>query len=280
MSISIPYYDFGGEGPLAHFAHANGYPPPCYRRMMTPLVDYYHVLGVCHRPLWPDSRPAEVTSWRIFAEDMMRFFDEAGLKDLIGIGHSLGAVTTMYAAVQRPELFRALVLIEPVFLPPAVLQFVPENLTPDQLEHFPLVRAAMRRKNGWGSRHAAFARFRRKAVFERWSDAALWDYVNYGLRQDGTGQFVLEFAPEWEARIYALPPRDVWQVIPQVKQPTLAIRAAETDTLQPAAWQLWQTLQPQAQFVEIPHTGHLLTMEDPWAVGRVVLKFLQEIGDG
>ena len=44
-----------------------------------------------------------------------------GLSGIVGIGHSLGGVTTMYAALQRPDLFRALVFIDPVFLLEAVL---------------------------------------------------------------------------------------------------------------------------------------------------------------
>jgi len=30
--------EFGGSGPPLHFAHANGYPPGSYRRMLEPLT--------------------------------------------------------------------------------------------------------------------------------------------------------------------------------------------------------------------------------------------------
>ena len=42
----------------------------------------------------------------------------------------------------------------------------------------------------------------------------------------------------------------MWDELPALAHPTLAIRATESDTLYPDAWALWQTLQPSATFVE------------------------------
>ena len=36
---------------------------------------------------------------------------------MIGMGHSIGAIVTLRAALREPTLFRALVLIDPVLLP-------------------------------------------------------------------------------------------------------------------------------------------------------------------
>ncbi len=61
----------------------------------------------------------------------------------------------------------------------------------------------------------------------------MWDYVNSATRQTAKGDFELVYPREWEARFYAMPPQGVWQAIPQVTQPTLAIRAEASDTLFP-----------------------------------------------
>jgi len=145
VNAPIPFYDFGGRGPLLHFAHSNGFTPACFRQMMEPLLPHFHVLAVCHRPLWPGSQPEEMRDWNVVADDMLRFFDERGIEEVIGVGHSLGAVATMYAAVKRPSLFRKLVLIEPIFLPPPILQVVEAN--PDFMNTFPLVRNTRARRN-------------------------------------------------------------------------------------------------------------------------------------
>ena len=141
-----------------------------------------------------------------------------------------------------------------------------------------MVAGALRRRDHWPDRQTAFDRFRHKSVFGRWSDDALWDYVNVGLRPVEEG-FTLAYPREWEAQFYATPPQAVWQTLPQVQTPTLAIRAAESDTLYPAAWQLWQEKQPGATFVEVADAGHMLTMERPLTVAQIILDWLEEIGD-
>lgn len=271
---AIPFDDFGGRGQVLHFAHANAYPPGSYRQMLEHLTHKYRVLAIRHRPLWPGSDPGEIGSWQPIAEDLVHFFEQVGLDDVIGVGHSLGAVATAMAAVMRPRLFRALILIEPVFLPPALLERI-TSLTNEKviLEH-PLIITTRKRCDEWSSQQEAFAHYRQKSVFDRLTDEALWDYVTSGLKEDD-GQWRLTYRPAWEARIYALPANDVWSIIPLITQPTLALRGVETATLMSEAWELWQRKQPGAIFVEFEGAGHLLPLEQPLAVAQIIDSFIE-----
>ncbi len=269
----IPFLDFGGGGPLLHFAHANAYPPGSYRLFINELRPHYHVLAMAQRPLWPHTDPAEMTDWQLFADDLIHFFEQQGLQNVIGMGHSLGGVATMLAALKRPELFRALVLIEPVFLPPHILEMTAAN--PDAAALLPLVQSALRRRNRWPSRQAAFNRFRRKEVFKRWSDEALWDYVNHAARENG-GEYTLVYPREWEAQIYSHPPLTVWEDITRITHPTLGIRAAESDTIYPEPWRLWQQKQPAATFVQIEEAGHMVPMERPSHLAAIIHNYLSQ----
>jgi pimeloyl-ACP methyl ester carboxylesterase len=281
--MPIPYDDFGGRGPVLHFSSPNAYTPECFRQFLFPFSSRYHVLAAHHRPLWhlatgeqPD-RPEDFIDWNWdeIARDLLQFLDEQELEAVIGVGHSLGAVATMMAARLEPARFLGLVLIEPVFLPPAVLEMARAN--PRAAAEQPFVLAAQRRRDRWPSRQEAFLRFREKSVFARWSDAALWDYVNYGLHEDSaTGEVVLSFPKTWEARFYSRPPTNVWDEIPRITHPTLAVRGSESDTLFPEAWALWQNLQPAATFVELDQVGHMLTAEAPQDTAAVVLHWLEE----
>jgi pimeloyl-ACP methyl ester carboxylesterase len=274
---SIPFDNFGGEGPLLHFAHANGYPPACYRRLVAPLTDHYQVLAVHHRPLWPGTMPEELDSWHQIGQDMLRFFEEHKLSNIIGVGHSLGAVETMFAAIQRPDLFRAVVLIEPVFLMPAILHLFDLQPKGTLTEVFPLVNITKSRRNSWDSREEAFDHFRPKRVFAKWSDDVLWDYIWHGLHKNEAGKIELTYAPEWEARIYSLPPTDVWELIPKINRPTLGIRGSDTDTLVPAAWHLWQMAQPKGKFLDIKNCTHMVPMEKPLEIAEAIHNFLNAI---
>jgi len=272
MTESIPFDDFGGRGHVLHFAHPNAYPPACFKAFLEPLTENYHVVAVHHRPLWPNSRPEEFKNWQVIADDLYHFLTQQGYEQIIGVGHSLGAVAMMKAAYQHPHLFSKLVLIEPVFFEPQILKLLAAN--PAVLEDSPMAQGARKRRDTWPDRRTAFDHYRGKSVFKRWPDEALWNYVNEGFVQTADGDLVLTFPREWEAKIYASLPLHVWEEIPQVMQPTLAIRAAESDTLTEEAWRHWQELRPGAAFVEIPDAGHMVPMERPIEVVEAVDDFL------
>ncbi len=285
--MTIPFDDFGGSGRVLHFSHPNAYTPRCFRGFLAPLAERYRVLAGHHRPLWylsPDapavSGPESFTSWDVVAEDFLRFLEQERLEDIIGVGHSLGAVVTMKAALREPERFRALVLIEPVFLPSPALAAARAN--PQAAAELPFVQAALNRRDRWPSRRTAFDRYREKAVFANFPDETLWDYVNEGLHEDpATGDFVLSYPRAWEAAFYSRPPLDVWEEIPRLERPTLAVRGAGSDTLFAEQWAAWQTLQPSAAFVEFggdPPLGHMLTLEAPEDVAAAVLHWLEDRG--
>ncbi len=143
----------------------------------------------------------------------------------------------------------------------------------------PFVLAALRRRDRWPDRQAAFDRYREKEVFAGFPDDSLWDYVNEGLHDDpATGEVALSFPREWEAAFYAHPPLDVWDDIPRLAHPTLAVRGSDSDTLFPNSWGLWQNLQPSAAFVEMSNVGHMLTLEAPEDAAAVVLHWLEDQG--
>lgn len=270
-------HNFGGDGPIVHLAHANGFPPGAYRLLAETLTDGYQVIALPSRPLWPGNSPDSAPNWQPLADDLIRELDELGLSGILGVGHSLGAVLTMWAAIRRPNLFRAVVLIEPVILPPAwlwVLRLM-RVLGLDQRQ--PLVQSALRRRRSWPSRQACFEHYRRKAFFVNWSDAALWDYVESGTRQGAGGQVELVYPPEWEAHIFATPPLGIWRDVPRLRTPALVLRGEHSDTFRPQAQARMGRLLPQARFTVIPDAGHLAPLEKPAKVGAVIRSFLDEL---
>ncbi len=275
----IPFINFGGTGDLIHFAHANAYPPACYREFIDPLTAEYEVLAIEQRPLWPNSNPDDMSNWQVAANDLITFLDQQGVTKVVGVGHSLGAVATMFAALKRPSLFSRLILIEPVFLPAEFLQLAIDN--PKLARLTPLVQGAMRRRSQWPTRQAAFDRFRQKKIFSRWSDEVMWHYVNNALvtADDGDG-FTLRYSREWESQFYSTPPITIWQDIPRVSHPTFGIRGADTDIIFPDSWQMWQKLQPAATFLQVTQAGHMVPMERPLLLADAILEYLRKNNNG
>lgn len=266
--------DFGGQGTLVHLAHANGFPPGTYRPLIDHLREHHHVVALETRPLWSESHPQSATSWHLLAGDLTRGLDALEMRDIFGIGHSIGGVLTMWAAIRRPDLFRAVVLIDPVILPPATLGLLRLMRALGLEQRQPLVRGALRRRRTWPDRQACFQHYRDKEVFARWSDESLWAYVETGTCPTDDGRVELTYPPEWEAHIFATTPIDVWQTVPLLQVPTLVIRGQETNTFRAASQRRFARLAPEAEFAIIPEAGHLVPMERPEETGMAIRRFL------
>jgi pimeloyl-ACP methyl ester carboxylesterase len=270
-------HDFGGHGPTIHLAHANGFAPGAYRLLAEALQPGNHVIALPARPLWPDSQPNTIPTWHPLADDLIEGLDELGLSGIAGVGHSLGGVLTLWAAIQRPDLFQAAVLIDPVILPPLWLWVLQVLRALGLWQRQPLVQGALQRRRSWPSRQACFEQYRRKSLFAKWTDRALWDYVESGTRPRDGNHVELVYPPEWEAHIFATAPADIWRDVPKLHVPTLVIRGEHSKTFRPAALARMARLVPQARIVTIPNAGHLLPMEHPAETGAAIRAFLEDL---
>jgi pimeloyl-ACP methyl ester carboxylesterase len=280
--LSIPYFTLGDSGLPLFFLHANGYPPECYRPLLTKLSEQYHVYSMRQRPLWPDSRPEEIADWHPLTDDFLRFLDETQTGASIGVGHSLGGIVTLRAALCQPERFRALVLIDPVLFPPYFIRSwqVMRTLGLGYQLH-PLVRAAQaarERRHQFDDLDKLFKGYRRKPVFRYMDDPALHAYVE-GIACLGEHEYTLCYSAEWEMRIYVTSvwrDMDIWRGLPSLKVPLLMIRGAETNTFWASTARRVLRKVPLTQVVTVPQSSHLVPLEHPEEVYQAIQEFLQE----
>ncbi|MFA5873773.1 MAG: alpha/beta hydrolase [Anaerolineales bacterium] len=277
--MSIPYFTLGDSGLPLFFLHANGYPPECYRPLITKLSEHYHVFSMRQRPLWTDSRPEEIADWHPLTDDFLRFLDEHQTGALIGVGHSLGGIVTLRAALRQPERFRALVLIDPVLFPPYIIHSwqIVRALGLGYLLH-PLVRAARERRHQFDDLDRLFKGYRHKPVFRYMDDPALRAYVE-GIACPGEQGYKLCYSADWEMRIYVTSvwrDMDIWHGLPGLNIPLLIIRGAETDTFWASTARRVLRKVPAAQVVTVPQASHLVPLEHPDEVYQAIQEFLQE----
>ena len=273
---TIPFYNFGGIGKTIHFAHANAYPPGCYQQLFTPFLQHYKVIGMQQRPLWENSSPKKFKSWHQLADDLILFFEQQQLKQVIGVGHSMGGVVSIIAAIKRPDLFSKLVLIDPVIFPSRFPFFT--NLIPLFLREkiIPIAKLSAKRRDNWPNQQTVFDSFRTKKVFRYFSDSALWDFIKAGTKPTSTGQVTLTYPKDWETRIYMTAP-SLFKKLKTLKIPILAIKGAYSNVITAEVWKAWKKAQPNNHFLEYPNSGHLVPMEYPeelaeWILGQLEVR--------
>jgi pimeloyl-ACP methyl ester carboxylesterase len=275
---TIPSLDLGGAGQPLHFLHANGYPPECYQPLLELLQTQYHVFGMLLRPLWKDSNPNDIRDWKPFSDDLLRFLAPPQPTPVIAVGHSIGAIVTLRAALREPSKFRALVLLDPVL-------FVPSQLIAWNFfraiglgnKVHPKIAGALKRRRTFDNLDLVFRGYRSRDVFRYMSDENLRIYIE-GITHKAEAGYKLVYSPEWESRIYLTGLRDfdIWRNLPKLDVPTLFIRGAETDTFLENAAKFIKWKQPKAWVKTLDKSTHLLPLERPQEVFDTMQSFLRE----
>ncbi len=278
--MTIPNFDYGGEGAPLHFLHANGYPPECYRPLLELLQTQHHVFGMKLRPLWPDAKIEDTNDWHPFSDDLLRFLTTGGPAPAIGVGHSIGGIVTLRAAMRDPGRFRALVLLDPVlFMPSRLIAWSIARATGLGEKAHPLIAGAKRRRRTFDDLESVFRGYRSRSIFRYVSDENLKIYIQGITKQKTDGSYELVYSPEWESHIYLTGLRDfdLWRNLPKLEVPMLIIRGAETGTFLPNAANLVKQKQPKVKIETLEKSTHILPIEHPQKVFEIMNEFLKEI---
>jgi pimeloyl-ACP methyl ester carboxylesterase len=274
-----PLYDFGGTGPLLHMAVANGFPPQAYKLLLEPLTVHYHVVSLPPRALWPGigAPPEDIGDWRELADDLLAGIAHYDLKDIVAIGHSFGAIASMLAAIEQPQRFRALVMLDPTILPPLIMNAFRAARKQGEIPRFPLIEGAQKRKDLFDSLDEAFEYWRGKPLFHDWSDEALWLYTKSMTRPAANGGLELSWPRDWEAYYYMAFYLDSWDDLAKLRGllPTLIIRAQHSDAYIKEAADVAETVLPDATHVTLPGVGHLFPQAAPDATRQIISDWLE-----
>ncbi|MDE2462575.1 MAG: alpha/beta hydrolase [Alphaproteobacteria bacterium] len=268
---AMSYLAWPRQAPGLHFAHANGFNAQTYITLLTPLADSFNIVasdlrghGQTHLP----APPGFATGWRLFAKDLMDALGQLFTKPAILTGHSMGAVASLMVATQRPDLVRALVLIEPVFVSPSVAA----RPGPDIAD-----RAAKRRAI-FPSVEAMEEAYRGRGAFKDWPDTVLRNYILGGTRPTDDGQVELTCEPRIEAEDFRSTPLAAYELASRVTCPVTLIRGdgpGSTCGANEAAE--FVARKPDTRLITVPGASHFLPMEFPDIVRREILKS-QEAG--
>ncbi len=203
--VSLALVDWGGDGPLALFSHANGFCADTLGVVAERLRPRFRVIGFDSRGHGDSEKPAPPApyAWEEFARDVGAVA-EALVRELgvprvaLGLGHSFGGTATMTAAARRPDLFERVVLIDPVILP---REGDSSGWRPPPGQH-PSAAIARKRAHVFASREALRAKWREKGTFGDWDPRALELYLDHAYADLADGRIELKCPGEIEASVY------------------------------------------------------------------------------
>jgi len=266
-AFRIAYHDEGAGTPLL-LIHGLGSSSLAWARV-------FDALSARHRVLAPDlpgfgdsDKPRYRFTIPFYAERLVRFMDELGLKRCAWVGHSMGAQIAVWAALHHPERVSALALAAPA-----------------GVESFsPLARHALTTMvtPGWVRRQGE--RQIREALnlaFFRTPSEASW-LLERRLRF--TGSELDGYAHAFAQCVRAMLDAPIHARLPEVTQPSLVL-FGEQDRMVPNRF--FHPLSTPQQVAEqaarglgcdsvlLPRAGHLLAFERPELFSRELLGFLQ-----
>ena len=262
----------GGE-PLIHFLHGNGFCGGVYWPLLQHFLPRYGLFTHDIEGHGDSDNPPAFSGVEAIIERIPKVMADQGLsgQPLIGMGHSFGAALTLRVAADNPGLFKALVLLDPIIMPPAY--FVGVHIA-SALGRHPLANASLRRRDSWASRAEVADRLRGRGTYKGWTPEALHCLVEYATH-DEAGRRVLSCPKKLEAQIFERPVWP-WLAFRKARLPILILRGEQSFGFFPRAEWLARRANPQVVVKTLPG-GHCFMQENPEATYKVVAEFLASI---
>ena len=271
------FIDWGGSGPLAHFSHATGLCAGTYTPLAERLRPHLRILGMDDRGHGRTRALAnlqKLKNWDLFVDDLARFVENLG-EPVIAMGHSRGAAGSVLLAIKRPELIRALILIDPTSLPFSWMWGGSFAQLTGLARGVPRVATAAKRRSEWPDQKSMLEAYQVKPVFQSWQDGFLDAYIRDGTEETGHETIRLCCDPAWESKCFAACPHDIWRYIPGLQKPALVLYGAESDTFLASAAKRFKAKVPGIALRCFEDTGHFVPMQRPDETAEVIVDFLK-----
>ncbi|MEP6923381.1 MAG: alpha/beta hydrolase [Pyrinomonadaceae bacterium] len=254
-----------------HFAPANSFPARSYDKLfalLKPDFDVGFLKLHAHNPQFPVTN-----NWKYLAEELKTEIKSRYAHPVIGVGHSLGGILHFLVAVENPELYSQIILLDAPLtsrLSGAVLK----NLKRFGLMNkFSPSKIAVRRRREWQSKQAAVEHFERK--FRFFDKDIIRDYVEHGTTKNMDGSVQLLFKPEIEAAIYRTIPDDYTHFRGKLRVPAFYIGGTRSREAWLARLGFMRRNFPfKFYFIE---GSHHFPFESPAETVRVIRRAIQEL---
>jgi pimeloyl-ACP methyl ester carboxylesterase len=210
-------------------------------------------------------------AWGIIAEDLSGFCHSQHIHNHLAVGHSMGATVLTIAAALFGMKPRAMILIEPIFLPE---EFYSMKIS---VKDHPLASKSIKRTNNWENEEQAWAYLKSKSLFSDWDEEVLALYIKYGMEKQKTGDLKLTCTPENEAAMFmGGSSSNPWPLLDKLTCPVLVIEGEKSPNKEFVDLPRAVSLLRHGKYKSVTGAGHLIPMQKPQEVAQIIKEFLAE----
>jgi pimeloyl-ACP methyl ester carboxylesterase len=255
-----------------HFAHGNGFPSSCYRQLFQVLESRYdcrYIDRIGHNPRFPVTE-----NWDYLVDELIASIREKFSQPVIGLGHSLGGVLNLLAAIKEPSLFKGVVMLDSPLLgrfKSSMVRLAKSIGLIDKLT--PALRTRGRRHH-WNTREELTHYLKGRPLFRTFSEECLQDYINFGFKKMEDGYW-LHFDKQVEYLIFRTLPHHLPRYEGKLTIPT-ALIYGDKSTVVTRFDVRYMRNKYHINCYRVPGT-HMLPMENPSMVGMHIFQALDNL---
>jgi lipase len=269
----LSYLHYEGFGDTIIFLHATGFLPWLWHPIAQAFSPPHRIIApyFCdHRERDPEKGGLD---WMTLAQDLSTFCQRLDIKTPFLVGHSMGATVLTMASAACGLDAKAMILIEPIFLPRDFYRIQMK------VEEHPLASKSIKRKNHWDNEAEAIGYIRSRPLFARWDDEMIKLYIRYGMVEGETGGLQLTCSPLKEASLFMGGMRyDPWPLLSEISCPVLVIEGELSENRDYIDLKTAASLFPHGTHRIMKGAGHLIPMEQPGTIIETIGAFFGSPG--
>ncbi|MBA1204530.1 alpha/beta hydrolase [Pseudomonas capeferrum] len=180
------------------FAHANGFPSATYGKLFDALAPDYevrHLAQHAHDPRFPVN-----DNWSSLVDELLHHLSRHGTP-VWGVGHSLGGVLHLHAALRCPHLYRGVVMLDSPVLTRTDQWLIRMAKSLGFIDRITPAGRTLGRREAFPDRDSARNYFAARNLFRHFDPDCLEAYLEHGLQPTEDG-LRLCFDPATEISIY------------------------------------------------------------------------------
>ncbi len=239
------------------FAHANGFPSATYGKLFDALAPDYQVFHLpqhAHDPRFPVDE-----NWQNLVDELLHHLEQQS-QPVWGVGHSLGGVLHLHAALRCPQYYRGVVMLDSPVLTRVDQWVLQAAKRMGFIDRITPAGRTLGRREAFTDKESARAYFSTKSLFRHFDPECLDAYLEHGLQASEEG-VRLRFDPATEISIYRNIPHARPAPAKQLKLPLAMVRGSSSQIVKRHHAFAVRGL-PRGEYHCLPG-GHMFPLERP-----------------